>query len=173
MLMFILIWRHQHLLCWWNRLMCRKFILGWRLICQNCLFLFFLIRSVILLICCMWLTFRGSLFFRSFVGRWWKKGMVVEGGLIVVVMVVRLVLGGIITFLLMLVLGLLLMHLFQISSFVVVVAVQVGSQHQTSLSFVHLVAQTMTQYQQYSSLGIMMAFLTFLFILHLIVVALE
>jgi hypothetical protein len=101
----------------------------------------------------------------------------VEGGLIgvVMVMVVRLVLGGVITFLLMLVLGLLLIHLFQISFFVVVVvvAVQVVLQNQINLSFVHLVAQTMTQYQQYLSLGIMMTFLIFLIKLHLIVVVLD
>lgn len=47
--------------------MCHKFILGWILIYQNCLFLSFLIHSVLLNCYCSLLTFGGNPFSISFV----------------------------------------------------------------------------------------------------------
>ena len=151
--------------------MCRKFILGLRLIYQNCLFLSFSIRNVILHYCYSLLTFEDSLFSiffvklrRERVEEVWRVSeglrvvvvMVEEGQVVKVQFVSKVLKLQFIIFCHLL--AFVVWFLFDQTDLSDVVAEQLVLLQISLASVLQLVAQIMIRHHQYSNQKIMMIF---------------
>lgn len=151
--------------------MCRKFILGLRLIYQNCLFLSFSIRNVILHYCYSLLTFEDSLFSiffvklrRERVEEVWRVleelrvvvVMVEEGQVVKVQFVSKVLKLQFIIFCHLL--AFVVWFLFDQTDLSDVVAEELALLKISLASVLQLVAQIMIRHHQYSNQKIMMIF---------------